>query len=87
MSDRPSARAEGRELNKALGLAVRTLRVGAGLSQVELGSRAELHPSSISKIENGRADPSWGNLRRIAKGLGVPLDELAELAERLERET
>lgn len=54
------------------------------LSQEALAERAELDPTEISRIEAGRADPAWGDVRRIAKGLGVPLEELAELAEELE---
>ena len=43
------------------------------LSQEALGHRAEIHPTWISHIESGRINPTWGNVRRIAIGLGVPL--------------
>jgi transcriptional regulator with XRE-family HTH domain len=69
-----------------LGKAIRTLRNEARLSQEELGEKAEIHPTWISHIESGRINPTWGNVRRIAKGLEVKLPRLAELAERLERE-
>lgn len=68
-----------------LGKAIRTLRQEARLSQETLGHRAEIHPTWISHIESGRINPTWGNVRRIASGLGVPLPQLAELAEELER--
>ena len=51
-----------------LGKAIRELRTEAGLSQEALGERAEIHPT-------------WGNVRRIAKGLEAPLSQLARLAE------
>lgn len=70
--------------NAALGAAIRTLRERAGLSQAALDERAELHPQSISLIEGGRHEPTWGDLRRIAKGLEVPLERLLELVEELE---
>lgn len=68
-----------------LGKAIRTLRQEAQLSQEALGHRAEIHPTWISHIESGRINPTWGNVRRIAKGLKVPLSQLAALAEELER--
>ena len=55
------------------------------LSQEALGNRAEIHPTWISHIESGRINPTWGNVRRIADGLEVPLEELAALAEEFER--
>jgi transcriptional regulator with XRE-family HTH domain len=69
-----------------LGRAIRTLRNDSQLSQETLGERAEIHPTWISHIESGRINPTWGNVRRIARGLRVPLSELAELAEKYEKE-
>jgi transcriptional regulator with XRE-family HTH domain len=69
-----------------LGKAIRQLRHEAQLSQESLGEKAEIHPTWISHIESGRINPTWGNVRRIASGLGVKLARLAELAEKLERE-
>jgi transcriptional regulator with XRE-family HTH domain len=67
----------------ALGEAVRTLRQKTGLNQDDLAARAALDVRSIARLEAGEVDPSWGSMRRIASGLGVPLEELAELAETL----
>jgi transcriptional regulator with XRE-family HTH domain len=69
-----------------LGKAIRKLRQERKLSQEALGNRAEIHPTWISHIESGRINPTWGNVRRIALGLKVPLEELAALAEEIERE-
>jgi transcriptional regulator with XRE-family HTH domain len=69
-----------------LGKAIRRLRQERKLSQEALGNRAEIHPTWISHIESGRINPTWGNVRRIALGLKVPLEELAALAEEIERE-
>lgn len=68
-----------------LAKAIRMLREESGLSQEALGERAEIHSTWISHIESGRINPTWGNVRRIAKGLEVPLSRLAELAEKFER--
>ena len=69
-----------------LGKAIRTLRTESQLSQEALGERAEIHATWISHIESGRINPTWGNVRRIAGGLEVPLPRLAELAEKYEQE-
>jgi transcriptional regulator with XRE-family HTH domain len=68
-----------------LAQAIRKLRTDDELSQETLGLRSEIHPTWISHIESGRVNPTWGNVRRIAAGLRVPLPVLAALAEELER--
>lgn len=67
-----------------LGLVVREMRTGAGLSQEELGARAQLDPSLVARIEAGETDPTWGDARRIAAALGTTVDRLAALVEELE---
>jgi transcriptional regulator with XRE-family HTH domain len=67
-----------------LSRAIRQIRTDLRLSQEALGLRADIHPTWISHIESGRVNPTWGNVRRIAIGLEVPLPELAALAEDLE---
>ena len=69
-----------------LGKAIRALRKEAQLSQEALGERSDIHPTWISHIESGRINPTWGNVRRIARGLKVPLPRLAQLAEDYEKE-
>jgi transcriptional regulator with XRE-family HTH domain len=68
-----------------LGRAIRKLRTEFQLTQETLGLRADIHPTWISHIESGRINPTWGNVRRIALGLDVPLSQLASLAEEFER--
>ena len=67
-----------------LSKAIRQLRREVHLSQEALGLRAGIHPTWISHMESGRVNPTWGNMRRIADGLRVPLPELAALAEDFE---
>ena len=67
-----------------LSKAIRQLRREIHLSQEALGLRADIHPTWISHMESGRVNPTWGNVRRIAVGLRVPLHVLAALAEDLE---
>jgi transcriptional regulator with XRE-family HTH domain len=72
------------EPQPGLGRAIKRLRTDRGLSQEEVGLRAEIHPTWISHIESGRNNPAWGSVRRIAAALDVSLPELAGLAEELE---
>jgi transcriptional regulator with XRE-family HTH domain len=72
------------EPQPGLGRAIKRLRTDRGLSQEEVGLRAEIHPTWISHIESGRNNPAWGSVRRIAAALDVGLPELAGLAEELE---
>jgi transcriptional regulator with XRE-family HTH domain len=74
------------EPQPGLGRAIKQLRTDRGLSQEEIGLRAEIHPTWISHIESGRNNPAWGSVRRIAAALGVRLSELAALAEELDED-
>ena len=48
-------------------------RQKAGLSQQELSNLTGITQADISKIENGKGNPSVNTLRKIAKGLGKNL--------------
>lgn len=74
------------EPQPGLGMAIKRLRAERGLSQEEVGRRAEIHPTWISHIESGRNNPAWGSVRRIAAALEVRVSELAALAEELEED-
>jgi transcriptional regulator with XRE-family HTH domain len=47
-----------------------------GLSQVDLAERAEVTAAAISLYESGDRKPSFENLRKIARALGVDVDYL-----------
>lgn len=65
-----------REANELLGAAVAELRQRADLSRAELAGRAELQEQEIAALEAGEREPTWGDLRRIAYALEVPLPDL-----------
>lgn len=48
------------------------------LSQVEVARRMGLHPSTLSRIVNGRRRVWALEAQHIAKILGVPLDKVLE---------
>lgn len=55
---------------------LKVLRVQVGLTLEELAQRAELTRSYVSKLERGLAVPSVAAALRIAKVLGVGVEEL-----------
>jgi XRE family transcriptional regulator, regulator of sulfur utilization len=57
-------------------LRIRTERQRRGWSQTVLGARAGMATSEVSRIETGRLRPYPNQLRRLAKALDVPADEL-----------
>lgn len=75
-----------RRVDPQIGLsqAIKQIRRELQLSQEALGFAANIHPTWISHVESGRVNPTWGNVRRIASGLYVPLPVLAARAEDLE---
>ncbi|WP_236335355.1 helix-turn-helix domain-containing protein [Paenibacillus auburnensis] len=61
---------------KQTGAAIRSLRTERGLSQEELGERADFHFSYIGKVERGEVNITLVNLERIANSLEVGLHQL-----------
>ena len=59
-----------------IGLNVQALRRARGLTQEELGDRADIHQTYLSGIEQGRRNPSVVVLQRLAKGLGADIEDV-----------
>jgi transcriptional regulator with XRE-family HTH domain len=68
----------------ALGLAVKARRQELELTQEQLANDSGLHQRWVSNIENGKRNPSYGSLRRLAAGLELSASELLQRAERIE---
>jgi transcriptional regulator with XRE-family HTH domain len=65
-----------------LGDAVRSLRKGRDLKQIEVATNAGLTESQISDIENARNNPGWLLVTRlVVDGLGLELRDLVEAYE------
>lgn len=64
-----------------LGAAIRLRRESVGGMSIEaLASEAEIHWTYLSGIENGKRNPSWDVLCRIASALDIEILELVRLA-------
>ncbi len=70
--DRLQALSTRLSLMRAFGERLQTLRNKAGLSEDELGERARVNPSIITKVEAGQVDPRLSQIAALARGLGVP---------------
>jgi len=64
------------EILDKFGKRVRDERLHRGLSQEELAEKAELHRTYIGMIERGEKNITLINIQKIAKALGITVDEL-----------
>jgi transcriptional regulator with XRE-family HTH domain len=73
------------EPQPALGAAVKQLREERGTTQEGLAYEAGITTGTLSQLERGISNPSWGTLKAIAGALGVSMVELAKRAASFER--
>jgi len=59
-----------------LGEQIKRVRTAKGLSQKEVLNISGLDKAQLSRIENGKTDPSFTTLQRIANALGLSIAEL-----------
>ena len=69
----------------ALGAAVKQLREQRGATQEGLAYEAGITTGTLSQLERGISNPSWGTLKAIAGALGVSMVELAKLTAKFEQ--
>lgn len=67
----------------ALGEAVRTLRLEAGMSQEQLAEGAQTDLTQVGGIERGIRNPSYTTLLRLATALKTSVGELTTRADKL----
>lgn len=61
---------------KSFGKKVKSLRVLAGITQLDLEIRTGINRSDISKIENGKLNVEFFTIIRLAQALAVEPGEL-----------
>jgi transcriptional regulator with XRE-family HTH domain len=71
---------QGNQLANALGRRLRYLRAQTGLTQLELGQKASMDRTYISRLERGRILPRYIAMVRLAESLGVSVVELVRCA-------
>jgi transcriptional regulator with XRE-family HTH domain/quercetin dioxygenase-like cupin family protein len=65
----------------SLGVRLKDIRLKAGLTLRELARQADVSPSFVSQIENGKSQPSVATLYIFSQLLNVSVDELFEQRE------
>lgn len=65
----------------SLGKAILRIRQDKGLTQIEVGRRAGLATSYVSRIENNHVQPTMTTLRRLAKALEVEVASMFDVGE------
>ena len=61
---------------KSVGARIRNLRKAKKMSQEQLAERSGLHFTYVGGVERGERNISLQNLEKIARGLGVKMEEL-----------
>lgn len=59
-------------------LKIKLEREQRGLTRAHLAALANLHPAEYGKLESGRLKPYPVQIKRLARALGVPGNELFE---------
>lgn len=72
------------QLSKQLGTCIRELRLQTGQSQVVFGERCGFDQTYLSRIENGRANPTLNAIEVVANALGLTVFELFDRVRELQ---
>jgi transcriptional regulator with XRE-family HTH domain len=64
------------KIDQKLARALRSLREQRGITQEDLAHAADVTTTALSRIEGGKANPTWTTLARILDALNASLTEL-----------
>jgi len=59
-----------------LGKNLKRIRIAKGITQGDIVRKLGVGRGFISNIENGKANPTLTTIAKIAKAIGVPMEEL-----------
>jgi len=59
-----------------LGKNLKRIRAGKGISQGDIVKASGIDKAMISNIENGKTNPTLATIAKLAKAVGVPLEDL-----------
>ena len=65
-----------RNESEKLGSNLKRIRTEKGISQGDIGRELKVSRGFISTIENGKTNPTLSTIAKLAKVLGVSVDEL-----------
>lgn len=64
-----------------IGDQIKRIRTAKNLSQKEVALSLEMDQAQFSRIENGKTDPAFSTIEKVAQALGVGLAELVNTEE------
>jgi transcriptional regulator with XRE-family HTH domain len=64
------------DISSKFGKKVKEIRLKKDMSQADLAKILGVHPTYISGIERGVRNMALKNIERLAKSLGVPIEDL-----------
>ena len=64
------------DISAKFGKRAKEIRLKKGMSQGDLAKILGVHPTYISGIERGVRNMALKNIERLAKALGVPIEDL-----------
>jgi transcriptional regulator with XRE-family HTH domain len=73
------------KIDQKLARALRSLRELRGITQEDLAHAADVTTTALSRIEGGKANPTWTTLARILDALNASLTELEAALARAKR--
>lgn len=73
------------KIDQKLARALRSLREQRGITQEDLAHAADVTTTALSRIEGGKANPTWTTLARILDALNASLTELEAVLARAKR--
>ena len=71
-----SEKHERKNLSVKFGLHLKNLREQRNISAAELSRRTFIEKPNLSRIEKGNINPSLYTLHKLAKGIGITLEEM-----------
>jgi len=73
------------EFSRAFGLVLQKYRREHGMSQELIAEKANIHPTHVGLIERAKRNPSLNVAKALANALSLPLAEMIEEAETLQK--
>ena len=61
---------------RKLGLNIRRIRLENAMTQGDLCKKLKMEIPYLSNVENGKKNPTIGTIERVAKALGVKIEDL-----------
>jgi transcriptional regulator with XRE-family HTH domain len=61
---------------KKLGANLKRIRIKKGITQGDIVRKLGMPKSFVSNIENGKTNPTLATIAKLAKALGVPIEDL-----------